>query len=184
MWVKLLIDFRKHIGFLIVCTVVVSLFAFMSFENYRLQNTIKTLNQEKIIVEQTRQLEKQKAINEIKNLSDRFQKESSEREKYYAEKYQEVLSNYKSTQSSVNGLYSTTSEIRNNIRSTDVTRETIIEYVDKYEATFKECVGEYTEMAADADKLVLINESLNSEIESIYTLMEEYRQKNPTLSSD
>ena len=39
-------------------------------------------------------------------------------------------------------------------------------------------------MAADADKLVLINESLNSEIESIYTLMEEYRQKNPTVSSD
>ena len=184
MWVKLLIDFRKHIGFLIVCTVVVSLFAFMSFENYRLQNTIKTLNQEKIIVEQTRQLEKQKAINEIKNLSDRFQKESSERENYYAEKYQEVLSNYKSTQSSVNGLYNTTSEIRNNIRSTDVTREEIVKYVDKYEATFKECVGEYTEMAANADKLVLINESLNSEIENIYTLMEEYRQKNPTISSD
>lgn len=184
MWIKLLITFRKHIGFLIVCTTVISLFAFMSFENYRLQNTIKSLNQEKIIVEQTRQLEKQKAINEIKNLSDRFQKESSEREKYYAEKYQEVLSNYKSTQSSVNGLYNTTSEIRNNIRSTDVTRETIIKYVDKYEATFKECVGEYTEMAADADKLVLINESLNSEIESIYTLMEEYRQKNPTISSD
>ena len=184
MWIKLLISFRKHIGFLIVCTTVISLFAFMSFENYRLQNTIKTLNQEKIIVEQTRQLEKQKAINEIKNLSDRFQKESSEREKYYAEKYQEVLSNYKSTQSSVNGLYNTTSEIRNNIRSTDVTRETIIEYVDKYEATFKECVGEYTKMAEDADKLVLINESLNSEIESIHTLMEEYRQKNPTISSD
>ena len=81
-------------------------------------------------------------------------------------------------------MYNTTSEIRNNIRSTDVTRETIIEYVDKYESTFKECVGEYTEMAADADKLVLINESLNSEIESIYTLMEEYRQKNPTVSSD
>lgn len=74
MWVKLLFDFRKHIGFLIVCIVVVSLFTFMSFENYRLQNTIKTLNQEKIIVEQTRQIEKQKAINEIKNLSDRFQK--------------------------------------------------------------------------------------------------------------
>ena len=184
MWVKLLIDFRKHIGFLIVCTVIVSLFAFMSFENYRLQNTIKTLNQEKIIVEQTRQIEKQKAINEIKNLSDRFQKESSERENYYAEKYQEVLSNYKSTQSSVNGLYNTTSEIRNNIRSTDVTREEIVKYVDKYEATFKECVGEYTEMAANADKLVLINESLNSEIENIYTLMEEYRQKNPTISSD
>ena len=184
MWVKLLFDFRKHIGFLIVCIVVVSLFTFMSFENYRLQNTIKTLNQEKIIVEQTRQIEKQKAINEIKNLSDRFQKESSEREKYYAEKYQEILSDYKSTQSSVNGLYNTTSEIRNNIRSTDVTRETIIEYVDKYEATFKECVEEYTKMAEDADKLVLINESLNSEIESIYTLMEEYRQKNPTISSD
>ena len=81
-------------------------------------------------------------------------------------------------------MYSTTSEIRNNIRSTDVTRETIIEYVDKYEATFKECVNEYTEVAKDADKLVLINESLNSEIESIYTLMEEYRQKNPTISSD
>lgn len=184
MWVKLLFDFRKHIGFLIVCIIVISLFAFMSFENYRLQNTIKSLNQEKIIVEQTRQLEKQKAINEIKNLSDRFQKESLEREKHYAKKYQEVLSNYKSTQSSVNGLYNTTSEIRNNIRSTDVTRETIIEYVDKYESTFKECVGEYTEMAADADKLVLINESLNSEIESIYTLMEEYRKKNPTVSSD
>jgi len=156
----------------------------MSFQNYQLQNTINTLKNEKILIEQTREIEKQKAITIIAELSEKYRIESIEREKYYEEKYQQLLVDYSNTQSSVNRLYNTTAEIRNNIRSSDTSQETIIRYVDKYETVFKECVGEYTEVAADADKLVLKNQSLNSEIESIYALLEEYRQKNPTISSD
>ena len=173
----ILLFLKKHGGALLVVLTLVGMLTYMSIQNYLLQNNVKQLQSEKLVVEQLREIEKEKAINQINTLTIKYNNEAQAREKYYAEQYKNLLDDYNTSRKSVDGLYSTTEKIRNDIRDTNTSKEVIIRYVDNYEAVFKECVNEYTEVAKDADRLVLTNQSLNDEIESIYTLMEEYKSK-------
>lgn len=173
---------KKHFITLLLVILSISFIGYKSIQNYHLQSTVDKLEAEKIQLQQKQEIAKQKAINDINLITSKYNFQAQQREKEYAKEIQNLHRSSSDTSTKLNSLYVTTDTIKHNVYSPNTSRETIIRYVDKYQTVFNECTGELTKVAEDADRLVIENNKLNDEINSIYDLLEDYRLKNPTIS--
>lgn len=182
-YIYLLNFIKKHFVHMIVVLLFTLILGYLSIVNYELESEILQLNQDKALVEKSRALARQQAIQDMELLSEKYKQKSIEREKEYDEKYQKLLTDYAGVKSSVSGLYNTTSKISDSIHDTNTSRETIIRYVDNYKTVFEQCVSEYSEMGRDAEQQVIIINLLDKELEDTYSLLNEYKQRNTEVSN-
>lgn len=173
---------KKNVIYLLIIGIFAGLFTWKTVENYNLQNTINVLQSEKIQLEQSREIAKQKAQNSIDAITYKYQLETKEREKRYDKQYKDLLTRVSTTKSDLNGLHNVTEEIRSSVHDTNTPRETIVRYIDNYKTVFDQCIVEYAEVAKDAEQQVIIINTLNDEIESIYQLFDRYKEENLKIS--
>lgn len=158
--------------------ILLCLVCFLGVKNEKLRQEVSSLETSILQREKDSALALKEAENKMKDIEIKYQNEINKLRKTQEERYENLLAQHNNTIAALDRLQSTTSQIRSKVYDPNVSRETLVHYVDRYSEVFQQCSAELSTMGLDADKLVLRNQELVEFIDVLYKILKEYEVHN------
>ena len=140
-----------------------------SNQNYTLQKNYNNLQKEYTSLVKAEKESQEKSERTLKETTEKLSAQYKQKELKYEKDYNDLLFKYSGVKSQLTSLQQTRSDIQTSLQAPDTSRETYLDYIARYDRVFGECVERYSEVAKSADELKLKNKLLNSNLDIIYT---------------